>query len=102
MNNQETDLLIEAICLWTGRGQKSWPGRDDSALINHFGPEKASKLLSILKSLEDDFYLSNARLTAANLQEMAKLAAEDFRKIHPEIPEEIVQAFVWCYTFDYK
>jgi hypothetical protein len=102
MNSEESNLLIEAVFIWTGRGQKSWPHRDESALINHFGAEKASKLLSTIKFLQDDFYSSNANLIADNLQEMGKMASEEFRKKHPDIPEEIVQAFVWCYTFDYK
>jgi len=102
MNSQESQLLTEAVLVWTGRGQKSWPHHDDSALMNHFGPEKASELLSKIKSLQDDFYSSNANLVADNLQEMGKIASEEFRKKHPEISEEIVQAFAWCYTFDFK
>ena len=95
-------LLVEAVLVWTGWGRDITPRRDDSLLINHFGTQVASKLLPVIKSLEDDFYSSNASDLASDIQEMGKMSAVDFRKKYPEIAEEIVQAFVWCYTYDYK
>ena len=102
IDNFEFWQLTEAVLLWTGWGKEAWPRRDDSLLVNHFGPELAAKLLPAIKSLEDDFYSSDARFVAADLQEMAKISAEQFRKKHPGIAEEIVKAFAWCYTFDFK
>ena len=94
--------LIEAVRLWTGWGQSPLPNRNDSRLLNHFGGDIGTKLLSLIKSLEDEFYASDARLRAANLQEMEKLASEQFKQKHPSIADEIVKVFAWCYTFDFK
>jgi hypothetical protein len=102
MEEIEHSQLTKAVLIWTGWGRESWPHRDDSLVVNHFGPELAAKLLTTIKTLMDDFYSSNANLVADNLQEMGKIAAEQFRKKHPEISEEIVKVFAWCYTFDFK
>jgi hypothetical protein len=102
VKNLESPLLVEAILVWTGWGREVMPRRDDSLLVNHFGAEVAAKLLPIIKSLGDDFYSSDARFVANNLQEMEKLSSEQFRKKHPAIADKIVKAFAWCYTFDFK
>lgn len=102
INNIELSLLVEAVRVWTGWGRDVMPRRDDSLLVEHFGAEVAAKLLPIIKSLQDDFYLSDARFVADDLQEMEKLSSEQFRKKHPAVADEIVRAFAWCYTFDFK
>jgi hypothetical protein len=78
------------------------PRRDDSLLGHHFGPEVAAELLPAIKSLENDFYSSDARFTAADLQDMERISAQQFRRKHPGIAEEIVKSFAWCYAFDFK
>ncbi len=102
MNNLNSPQLIEAVRLWTGWGESVMPSRDDRRLANHFGDEVAAKLLPLIKSLEGDFYASDASLVAANLQEMEKLSSEHFKQRHPAVADEIVKAFAWCYTFDFK
>ncbi len=102
MNNINSPQLIEAVRLWTGWGQSIMPSRSDKRLVDRFGEDVAAGLLPLIKFLEDDFYSSDARLVAANLQEMEKLASEHFRRKHPAVAEEIVKAFAWCYTFDFK
>jgi hypothetical protein len=102
MNNLNFPQLIEAVLVWTGWGRSIAPSRDDARLANQFGGEVAAQLLSLIKSLEEDFYSSDARLVAANLQEMEKLASEQFKRKHPTVADEIVKAFAWCYTFDFK
>lgn len=94
--------LIEAVCIWTGWGSEMMPRRDDVRLAKRFGDKLAAELLSAIRKLEEDFYSSDARHVAANLQEMATLSAEHFKKMHPTISDEIVKAFAWCYTFDFK
>jgi len=100
-----TDLqspqLIEAVRVWTGWGQVM-PNRDDERLVKHFGAEIAARLLPLIKSLEDDFYSSDAYLVAVDLQDMGRLASEQFKQKHPTVADEIVQAFAGCYTFDYR
>ena len=97
------DLEIkDAVLVWTGWKRDVKPRRDEAAFVQHFGPNAASRLLPIVKSLEDDFYASDARLVAANLIEMEKLSSEDFRRKHPDTDPEVAMAFAWCYTFDYK
>jgi hypothetical protein len=102
VNNLKPSLLVEAVLVWTGWGRDMAPRRDDSILIDHFGVEVADQLLPIIKSLENDFYSSDARFVAADLQEMDRLSSEQFRKKHVAIADEIVKAFAWCYTFDFK
>jgi hypothetical protein len=102
MSDFESSKLVEAILVWTGWGCSAMPRRDSSLLSNHFGNEMAAKLFPLIKSLEDDFYSSDARFVAANLQEMGILATEDFKRKHPTIADEIVKALAWCYTFDFK
>jgi hypothetical protein len=57
--------------------------------MNHFGAEIASKLTLVIKSLEKDFYSSDAKYVAPNLEGMGKMATEQFKKMHPELPDEI-------------
>jgi hypothetical protein len=102
IGNLDSSQLVEAIIVWTGWGRSAMPRRDDSLLASHFGDEVAAKLLLVIKSLEDDFYSSDARFVAADLQEMGRLSAEQFKRKHPTIADEIVKAFAWCYTFDFK
>lgn len=90
------------MLIWTGFGRNSFPCRDESRLVERFGAEPTAQLLPILRTLEDDFYSSDARHTAKDIQEMGTISSEDFRKKHPEIAEEIVQALTWCYTYDFK
>lgn len=94
--------LTEAMLVWTGFGKRPFPCRDESHLVDRFGAETAAQLLPVLRSLEDDFYASDARHTAEDIQEMGTMSSEQFRKTHPGVAEEIVQALAWCYTYDFK
>ena len=102
MNNLNSPQLVEAVRVWTGWGLSIMPSPDDARLARQFGDEVAAKLLPVIKSLEDDFYSSDARLVATDLQEMGRLASEQFKRKHPTVAEEIVEAFAWCNTFDFK
>lgn len=95
-------LVSEALVWWTGWGRKSRPSRDPSSLIERFGGNAAVDLLAVVRTLEEDFYRSEARHRAPTLAEMGDQAAADFRRIHPEVSEDAVQALAWCYTFDFK
>lgn len=102
INEPGSHDLVEAVLLWTGWGEHFMPRRDETFLVRRFGMESASRLMAEINALRDDFYSSNARTVAADLPEMEKLASDDFRRSHPDIPEEIVKAFAWCYTFDFR
>jgi hypothetical protein len=102
INKFDNRQLTEAVLLWTGWKQTAIPRRDDSLLVARFGSELASKLLAAIKSLEDDFYLSEAKYVASDLKEMEAMSAEQFKNKYPKIDDEIVKAFAWCYTFDFK
>jgi hypothetical protein len=98
----EFPLVVQAVLIWAGHGKNAWPCRDESRLVNHFGVETTSRLLPILKSLESEFYSSDGWKVAVDQREMGQIAANQFKIKHPEIPDEIVQALEWCYTYDYK
>ncbi len=94
--------LEKAVVLWTGRGTRSWPDRNDAALIREFGEARGLDLLVTLRSLEADFYSSDAHLTEPDLRAMTDRASEEFRSRHPDTPAALVDALSWCYSFDYK
>lgn len=102
MSKHNRSELIDAVHCWTGWGESAMPSRSDARVLERFGKEKGTALLGEIKALEDDFYLSDAHLVADDLQDMAKRCAADFKCKRPGIEDDIVNAFVWCYTFDYK
>ncbi|ACX95230.1 hypothetical protein Hneap_0369 [Halothiobacillus neapolitanus c2] len=91
--------LMEAILIWTGYGDSMSPRRDSSMVVQRFGSE-ATKWISLIELLEDEFYESKANFESANMQEMSAMVIADFRKKYPEVPDEITKALAWCYTFD--
>jgi hypothetical protein len=98
----DSPKLVDAARIWTGRGQSVAPNRDDSRLRLRLGNAEAERLLPLLKELEKDFYSSDAYLRASDVSEMGKLAKADFMRLHPDVAQEITDAFAWCYTFDYR
>lgn len=92
--------LIDAVRIWSGCGQYTWPFRDESRLRSKLGSAKAERLLPIIKKLQEDFYGSDANLKAIDLADMGTLAKTQFQQRHPNIPAEIASIFAWCYTFD--
>lgn len=94
--------ITKAVALWTGRGTHSWPQRNDAALIEEFGEVRALDLLAALRSLESDFYRSDAHLTEPGSIAMAGRAAEEFQSRHPDAPKALIDTLAWCYSFDYK
>ena len=94
--------LLRAVLIWTGWGRDAKPRRSESELARHFDSVTASKLVSIIKSLETEFYCSDARHTATDLVEMEKIASQQFKKRYPGIADEIVKALAWCYSYDFK
>jgi hypothetical protein len=94
--------LSTALIIWTGFGQTPRPQRDEERLARHIGTHATIKLMPQLRKLEDDFYATSARQTAPDLPAMGRQASEDFRRHHPEISAEAVNALAWCYTWDHK
>ena len=94
--------LTRAVVVWTGYGTRSWPDRDDAALVQEFGEDRGLDLLVALRSLEADFYSSDAHSAEPDLQAMGDRASDEFRSRHPDAPSPLVDALAWCYTFDYK
>jgi hypothetical protein len=33
---------------------------------------------------------------------MGDVASREFRALHPEVSDQAIEAFAWCYTFDCK
>lgn len=95
-------VFIEAVLVWTAYGRDRMPRRDDAAVISRFGTEVAAELLPAMRSLTDEFYLSDAKYTAADLVEMGKIATEEFKAKHPKIEDDVLKALAWCYTFDFR
>ena len=100
--DSDASLLSTAIVVWTGWGKRPWPSRDQALLIDRFGASAAEILLPQIRRLEQEFYASDARYFAADLVSMGEAAGAEFRRNHPEISEEAIEALAWCYTYDYK
>lgn len=94
--------LAHAVVQWTGYGSAAWPQRDDDALVREFGEPDGLDLLAVLKTLEANFYATDAHLSEQDLTAMGDQAAAEFSAKHPDVPDEVVAALTWCYTFDYK
>jgi hypothetical protein len=45
---------------------------------------------------------SDARLSERGVVTMGRQAADAFRREHPEISDEAINALTWCYTWDFK
>lgn len=101
MKDADPEVISEALIAWTGWGTHPTPVREESRLVERFG-EQAVDLLPVIVALEDEFYASEARHTAADIHEMGELASARFHALHPEISGDAVRALTWCYTFDYK
>ena len=98
----DSPVFTEAVLVWTGWGQHMMPRRDDAFVVSRFGAESAAQLLPAIRSLTEAFYASDAKYTAPSLAEMGAMAAEEFKKKHPEVADEVVKALAWCYTFDFR
>jgi hypothetical protein len=94
--------LTEAIVLWSGRGESSWPRRETDVLTAWYGQDVGRELAQKVLQLANEFYGSDARLVEGDLVAMGELAAAQFRARHPEIGEAGVEALAWCYMYDHK
>jgi hypothetical protein len=101
VDNWQDPQLVEAVLVWTGYGKSPAPRRDRLVIEQRFG-SNAAKWIAAIESLVDDFYDSKANLEAADLQEMWTMAISDFKEKHHDVPDTIVKALAWCYTFDNK
>ena len=95
-------VLAQAILVWTGWRHEPKPMRDDAQLADRFGEELALELLPLIRRLQSEFYESDAYNTVEDLDEMGAEAARRFRALHPELPDDVAQAFAWCYVYDWK
>ena len=97
----DSTKLVNAMRIWSRWGGIA-PNRDDARLRQQLGTAEADVLLPVLKQLEEDFYTSDARYTAADINEMGRLAKEHFTHRHPTVSTEIGDIFAWCYKLDFK
>ena len=96
------ETLSEAIVAWTGYGVTSYPMRGERRVVEQFGVEAAVELVPLIVALEKDFYRSTAHRTVPGLAEMVAQAASEFRQRHPDLSDDAVKAFAWCYSWDWK
>ena len=102
MERPDPDLVSEAIVLWLGFRIVPWPKRDESRVSERFGAEVANDLLPAVRELEDEFYESDARHKAADVEVMGEQASAEFRAAYPNLSDDAVAALAWAYTFDFK
>jgi hypothetical protein len=95
-------LTSEAVVVWVSRATSPFPRRDDEAVLTRYGPQLGPKLLAAVLQLDADYYASDAGQRARDLAEMAAWASADFRRLHPDVTEDAVDALEWCYTWDHR
>jgi hypothetical protein len=95
-------LLAEAFAVWTGKGVSPMPKRNDERLIAHFGARVAQDLLPVIKSLEKDFYEAAQENISMDLNDMIEAASAAFRRMHPDISEDVVKILDWCCSYDWR
>jgi hypothetical protein len=78
-------LVSDAVVWWTGWGRKSWPSRDDDAVVERFGEDAALDILLAVKGRERDLSTSTTWQGAPTLAKMGERAAADFRLLHPDV-----------------
>ena len=94
--------LVDAFRIWSGWGRSSRPCRDEQRMEAQYEASECEHLLSIIGRLEEDFYASDASRIEADLERMVARAEADFRRLHPDVAEEIVHILGWCYGYDYR
>jgi hypothetical protein len=99
---EEAAEVSEAVVVWSGHGDTSWPARDEARLVDRYGEEGAIRLLPRINALVDEFYESDAYATEPELAAVGDRAAARFRAAHPEISQDAVEALAWCYSWDWK
>jgi hypothetical protein len=100
--SEDPARISRALVVWIGKGESAWPDHDDARLIRNFGADDAAELLPALRAIEDEFFESDARDRVADLGEMARAAAAEFRDKHPEIAEDAIDALAWSYSYANK
>lgn len=95
-------VLTDAIVVWSGHGTTWKPLRKPEAVIREYGSALGPQLVARIDELQEEFYRSFAHREVAGLSQMGDRAGAEFQAAHPEIGDRAVQAFVWCYTFDYR
>lgn len=92
----------ESIVLYIGWGQCTHPTIDFGRVVERFGAVKAEQLRPLLERLVDEFFESTAMQVADSLVEMRAMASGEFRRRHPELAEDAVQALGWYYAYSHK
>jgi hypothetical protein len=52
------DSVSRAIVVWTGWGVRTWPQRQDAAVLEVFGPSEGPSILVRVKELASEFYVA--------------------------------------------
>ena len=94
--------LADAIVAWSGKDRFAWPRRDETLVVQRFGTEVAAELMPWVHQLANDFFASDVDPAAQDLAAMGESAAAQFRRKHPELRSDAVEALAWCYTFDLR
>jgi hypothetical protein len=100
--NGSIEHLVEAFTEWSGFGKYSFPNRSEYRLLAKFPNPTGETYLIEIRQLVNDYYKSDAHIYASDLQEMIDLSNRDFRSLHPDTDERIIEILAWCYSFDYK
>jgi hypothetical protein len=101
VKRSDADRVSEALMIWEGP-IPSLRHDGERALVARFGVQAAAELMPIVRALHDEFFASDARDRAADLQEMGDRAIADFKRQHPEISDEALEVLANHYTFAFK
>jgi hypothetical protein len=102
LEQYDSNIVSEAIVVWTAWENSSWPRRSDERIIERFGDALGRTLCTEVRRLSHEFYESDANMRFADRGAMGRCAAARFRTLHPELTDPAVDALAWCYMYDNK
>ena len=100
MTIEEWRQVAEALVVWSSEGSSPYPRRNPAAVLERYGQTEGTRLLTIIQQLERDYFSCTARNYAMTLDELRRIAKEEFVAKYPDLPVEGLKVLDWCYSYD--
>ncbi len=96
------DLRSEGLVLYLGKGVVPYPQRDPQRLIERYGSEVATSLISYCEKVLDELYGAEPDWTSEDLSGATERAVALVASVHPELTEQALASLKWSYSWDWK
>jgi hypothetical protein len=98
----DSATVSKAITVWIGWRRFSYPHGGDELVAECFGADAAADLVPIVRQLVDEFFWADAPAGVKNLEERGDIAEAAFRRKHPDLSDDAIEALRWCYDFSMR